>query len=304
MSSIYNISIKKKNFLLLNEAGSFQTLFCCLDSDEPGGVSAAPSNQPKGTDQSTSLKKMPVTNTLTGTVYCRKSSLSDSLTRSGQQTVSSGNINSSNASSKGVMAEQSTVGSTTSVKSISQDLSPKKTVGDLSSNNRPTLERSNATLQLQSAPAAAPDAKAASKASQAAVYAQQTSDKPGLSAKPPTGSKERPGHRQNMTGERGQHPAKKKSGAPFRSASDKTLGSKNEKKSLIKRGSLSTTSAHLEQRPLGDGAPARPSKNLERRGKLIGDDDEEGEDEIYEDDDYDDDEENDEDGSSDASPSG
>ena len=263
-----------------------------------------PHSRLNGVDTTGSLKKMPVTNTLTGTVYYRKSSLSDNLTRSGNQSVISGNINSSNASGKNVMAEQTVVSSTApaSLKSINQSLSSGKTMGDLSS-NRPTLERSNATLQSQ-ASSAAPDARASAKAAVAADH-QQSSERPVLSTKPPTGPKEKPVHRQGISDRGQQHLSnKKKSGAPLRSVSDKGLSGSFDKRSVNKRGSLSTTAAHLEQRPLGDGAPARSSGNIERRGKLIGDCDEEGEDEFYEDDDYDDDEEYYQDGSSDASPSG
>ncbi|GFR66505.1 hypothetical protein ElyMa_003683700 [Elysia marginata] len=252
---------------------------------------------------------MPVTNTLTGTVYYRKSSLSDNLSRSvnnshHHHSAVSGNFNSSNASSKTVMAEQSAVNSTVSQKSINQDQSStttaKKTVNEMHA-HRPTLERSNATLQPQNNSTVVPEAKVSPKADQ-----QQISDRQTLTTKPPTGPKEKSGQRQSVVSDRGSHPAsKKRIGVLPRNGSEKSLVSSYDKKPSNKRGSVSSVSSRLEQRPLGDGAPAKPSRNPERRGKLLADCDEEGEDEIYEEDDYDEDEEDDDqDGSSDASPSG
>ncbi|RUS86303.1 hypothetical protein EGW08_005947, partial [Elysia chlorotica] len=271
------------------------------DPDESPGAPTAPDNRLAGGDSMGSLKKMPVTNTLTGTVYYRKSSLSDGLGRRGNQSVVPGNINSSNASGKSVMAEQSVMSSTASLKSVSSSV---KSTGDLSS-NRPPLERSNATLQSQSS-SAAPDVRTSSKPS-LATDSQQASDRPGLSTKPPTGSKEKPAQRQGGIGDFSQNTfSKKKTSASLRNVSGKVLGVPSDRKPPNKRGSLSATAAKLEQRPLGDGAPAKSGGcSTERRGKLAGDCDEEGEDEIYDEDDYDDeDEEYDQDGSSDASPSG
>lgn len=271
------------------------------DLDESSGT-------PRRTDiVAGTLKKMPVTNTLTGTVYYRKSSLSDNLTRPGnhQQSVVSGNFNSSNASSnKIVSTEQGPLtslsnSSSAGQKTVPQISSVKKTAGNLISNTRPALERANATLIGQST-LSVQDVTVSPQKATPDAESQQI-----LSSKPPTGPKEKSGGQKQSVPDRGQLQAasKKKSGLKPRHGSGKGHLNSHDKKPSTKRGSLPTS--RLEQRPLGDGAPEKLNRNLERRGKLAGDSDEEGEDETYEDGEFDDDEEEyDQDGSSDVSPSG
>ncbi|XP_005105217.1 tubulin polyglutamylase TTLL4 isoform X2 [Aplysia californica] len=250
-----------------------------------------PDNQSKVSEIS-SLKKMPVTNTLTGTLYYRKASLSDHL--SYKTTPSSAALQAQNGSfTSGQLTadEQQAESANKADSSVSHAEIALSSVSQVTSKpplSRPPFERSNASIQLHNKPLSQEKRLSLSQGSidRAGSVDEKQYPKKSITQAKPLGTKQ--------SGRTPVTPASKPL-APRHAHSLSNL------KGRAKPGPVLSA---LEHRPKADGAPAKNFRNVEKKmvtaSKMPSWDDDLEED----DDDAEDSDLNDEDDGNETTPSG